>query len=90
MGLNIQRRSLEDYSVYKIIASMFAGLALSACGGGGSSGSGVGSLAELNAAVSKSGTNANKVIQNYSSDHAVVALKGQFKTNIPLHRTRGD
>ncbi|MDA8785798.1 hypothetical protein N9N40_09630 [Planktomarina temperata] len=79
--MNIQRRNLEDYSVYKIIASMFAGLALSACGGGGSSGSGVGSLAELNAAVSKSGTNANKVIQNYSSDHAVVALKGQFKTN---------
>ena len=66
--------------MYKIIASMFTGLALSACGGGGSSGSGVGSLAELNASVSQSGSTATKTIQNYTSGDSIVAMQGILKT----------
>lgn len=66
--------------MYKIIASMFTGLALSACGGGGSSGSEVGSLAELNAAASQSGSTASKALQNYSSGDSVVAMQGVLKT----------
>ena len=52
--------------MYKVIASMFTGLALSACGGGSTT-SGAGSLAALNAAAAQSGTNANMVIGDYSS-----------------------
>lgn len=66
--------------MYKVIASMFTGLALSACGGGSTT-SGAGSLAALNAAAAQSGTNANMVIGDYSSGDSVVALKGEFKTN---------
>ena len=66
--------------MYKVIASMFTGLALSACGGGGSSGSAVGSLAELNAAASQSGSTASKALQNYSSGDSVVAMQGVLKT----------
>ena len=66
--------------MYKVIASMFTGLALSACGGGGSSGSVVGSLAELNAAASQSGSTASKALQNYSSGDSVVAMQGVLKT----------
>jgi len=69
--------------MYKVIASMFTGLALSACGGGSTT-SGAGSpsasnpgLAALNAAVAQSGTNANMVIGDYSSGDSVVALQVQ-------------
>ncbi|MDC0929640.1 hypothetical protein OAS03_02465 [Planktomarina temperata] len=66
--------------MYKILTSVFAGLCLSACGGGGSTGAGVGSLAELNAAASQSGSTATKTIQNYGSGDSVVAMQGILKT----------
>lgn len=56
-------------------------VALTACGGGGGTDLGVGSLAELSKTYTDTGVNSNKTLQEYSSGISVMALKGQFKTN---------
>ena len=65
----------------KYCAAISVTFALTACGGGGGTDLGVGSLAELSKSYTDSGVNSNKVLQEYSSGDSVMALKGQFKTN---------
>lgn len=60
---------------------LFTTITLTACGGGGGTDLGVGSLAELSKTYTDSGVNSNKTLQEYSSGISVMALKGQFKTN---------
>jgi len=62
-------------------AAIVSTFALSACGGGGGTDMGVGTLAELSKSYTEQGVNANKTVKEYSSDISVMALKGQFNTN---------
>lgn len=61
-----------------VSASVFA---LSACGGGGSSDYGTGTLAELSSSYAKQGKNTHQVLREYTSGDSIMAFKGNFKTS---------